>query len=296
MNVPNEPLRTASVDLEHHAGRPQVSVVLPSHNEIRLLATTVTNISAGLEARSISHEILIIENGSSDGTLRLARLLAIQMPKVRVLTLARGNYGAALRAGFEAARGEYVINFDVDYYDLAFVDSSLTAFEKDFDIVLASKRGVGSQDRRPIPRRILTAGFTTAMRALLDLDVSDAHGMKAMRRELIEPIVETCSMTGSLFDVELVVRATRLGLHVLEVPAVVRELRPARTSVVHRCAETSIGLLRLRMLIGSGHETDHDKQHRAARVSELVNSPKVKQVVEESTKRLYSLQRRRNSS
>src|SRR5580658_6469072 len=97
---------------------PEYSFVLPAHNEIGLLGSTITNLVTGLDSRGIRYEILVVENGSADGTLRLARLLAAQIEAIRVLTLPRGNYGAALRAGFRAARGEIVVNFDVDYYDL----------------------------------------------------------------------------------------------------------------------------------------------------------------------------------
>lgn len=229
---------------------PLLSVVLPAHNEISLLGSTVTNLATGLDARGLDYEIIVAENGSGDGTLRLARLLAAQLDKLRVLTLPLGDYGAALAAGFAAARGTYVINFDVDYYDLTFVDAAMAALQTgEATIVLASKRAPGASDRRPVVRRVLTLAFATASQLALGLEVSDAHGMKALRRDTLVPVVDRCVMRGSLFDVEMVVRAGRAGLAVKEVPAVVVERRSPRTPVWRRSVESLVGLLRLRLVL-----------------------------------------------
>jgi glycosyltransferase involved in cell wall biosynthesis len=249
--------------------RPQLSIVLPAHNEIVLLGSTVANVLGALERRGLSHEVLILENGSSDGTLRLARTLAAQLDSVRVLHLPIGNYGAALHRGFLAARGDIVVNFDVDYYDIGFLDEALTRFEDPrVGIVLASKRAPGSADRRPLRRRLLTAAFTALLHHLVDLPVSDAHGMKAMRRDLLAPFVEQCRLRGSMFDVELVVRAARGGLVVQELPATVVERRPPRTGLVRRSLESLVGAVRLRLLFereAASHpgELDGPKRTRA---------------------------------
>jgi glycosyltransferase involved in cell wall biosynthesis len=225
---------------------PRLSFVLPAFNEIGLLGSTVTNLITGIEARRISYEILIVENGSRDGTLRLARLLSAQLDHVRVLSLPRGNYGAALVAGFRAARGLTVVNFDVDYYDLGFLDDAVAILEADgADVVLASKRARDAKDTRPWTRRILTYGFTTILRAVVALPVSDAHGMKAMRRAALGPVVETCRLRGGIYDVELVCRATDAGLRIAELPATVAERRPPRSSVIIRSLEGLLATGRL---------------------------------------------------
>ncbi|HLI15780.1 MAG TPA: glycosyltransferase family 2 protein [Acidimicrobiales bacterium] len=229
------------------AGSPlELSVVLPAHNEVALLGSTVTNLVTGLEARRLSYEIIVVENGSSDGTLRLARLLEAQLDSVRVLTRPVGDYGAALKTGLEAARGDVVVSFDVDYYDLAFLDTARRLLDEGgAALVLASKRAPGARDRRPLARRLLTACFSAALRYGLGLRASDAHGMKAVRRAELGTLLERCTMRGSLFDVELVLRAEAAGLPVAEVPASVVERRPPRSAVWRRTAESLVGLARL---------------------------------------------------
>ncbi len=227
-----------------------LSIILPAHNELTLLGSTVTNLLTGLDDRGLGYEIVIVENGSTDGTLQLARVLAAQVPAIRVLALEHGNYGAALATGFAAARGQVVVNFDVDYYDLSFLDAALDALAQgSCELVLASKRAPGARDRRPLVRRVLTFAFSTLLRRCVGLGVSDAHGMKAMTRTALALVVARCELRGSLFDVEVVARAMRAGLRVRELPAVVVERRPARTSVMQRSIESGIGVLRLHRLL-----------------------------------------------
>jgi len=155
-----------------------------------------------------------------------------------------------LAAGFDSARGTLVANFDVDYYDLAFLDAALVLLEDDdVDIVLASKRAPGARDRRPLVRRLLTAVFAFVLRSMVDLKASDAHGMKVLRRASTAPIVDRCVMRRSLFDVEMVLRAANGGLGIREIPAVVVERRPPRTSLTRRSIESLIGLWKLRAIL-----------------------------------------------
>lgn len=228
-------------------GLVDVTVVLPARNEVALLGSTVSAIHAGLVERKLSFEIVVVENGSSDGTAALAHELAAAFPGLRVLARFEADYGAALAAGFAAARGSAVVSFDVDYFDMDFLDQALTALGRgDVAVVVASKRCEGAEDDRPVVRRVLTWGFTTLLHRLVDMPVSDAHGIKAFARIPLEPVIASCELRGSLFDVEMVVRAGRRGLASLEVPASVREIRPCRSPVWRRSIEGLVGALRLR--------------------------------------------------
>lgn len=194
--------------------------------------------------------MIVIENGSTDRTLEIAETLAVDRPQLRVISKPWADYGGALAAGLKAATGTLVVNFDVDYYDTHFLERAEKLLaEGDAAIVVASKTAPGAVDKRPWLRRLLTAGFTTALRVGFGLPVSDAHGMKVMRRATVAPIADGCKMRGSLFDVELVLRAGRLGIAVAEIPAIVEERRPPRTAVWKRSIESMRGLLKLRILL-----------------------------------------------
>jgi len=228
-----------------------ITVVLAAHNEEGFLATTVDHVLNGLRTRSADFEIVVAENGSTDGTAKEAARLAAEAPEVRTLSLPDPDYGGALRAGLLTARGEVVVNFDVDYYDLGFLDRALARLaEPDHpSIVVGSKRQQGSVDNRSWPRKMVTLGFTTILHVGFGLSVSDTHGMKAMRRDAVRSLAEGCRFPTYLFDTELVIRAERAGLPVVDIPVEVTETRPSRTPILRRAARSLVGLARMRWVL-----------------------------------------------
>lgn len=226
---------------------PHVTVVLPAHNEAGILETTVGELVDGLRARQCRFELLIIENGSSDGTAELAASLAARHDEVAALSDPTPDYGRALRRGLLDARGDIVVSFDVDYYDLAFFDQAVAALRTgEPGIVVGTKRGAGAHDERPWTRRLVTNLFGLALRAGFGLRASDTHGMKALDRARVLPLAQRCELGADLFDTELVLRAERAGIVVAEIPVRVAELRPARSPVARRILRTLAGFRRLR--------------------------------------------------
>ena len=229
-----------------------LSIVMPAHNEIELLESSVRDVATGLRTAGYRFELLVVENGSSDGTGALAAELSRGLPEVRVHTLPRPDYGRALRTGLLASTGDVVVTFDVDYYDLGFLHDALGLLSRGVgapDLVLASKRAAGAHDTRPWPRRVVTATFTAVLRLGFGLAVSDTHGMKVMRRTTVEPLARQCRFGTDLFDTELVLRAERAGVDVAELPVTVEERRPSRTPIWRRVPRTLLGLTRLRIAL-----------------------------------------------
>lgn len=233
-----------------------LSVVMPAHNEEELLASSVAEVTGGLRARGLSFEVIVVENGSRDNTRAIAEQLADASPEVRVSTLARADYGRALRTGLLAATGDLVVNFDVDYTDLGFLDAAVARFdERDPPaIVVGSKRAPDAHDTRSWPRRVVTWGFAAMLRVGFGLRVSDTHGMKALDRVRVLPLAEASLSDGGLFDTELILRAERAGLGVEELPVTVAERRPSRTSITGRALRTLVGLVRLRVALARQRE------------------------------------------
>src|SRR6516165_580500 len=115
---------------------------MPAHNEAALLERSVQEVVADGRSRSLDFELLVVENGSQDDTAVIAARLADEEPEVLVRTLPRADYGLALRTGLLAATGDIVVNFDVDFTDLGFLDAVLARFgEPDPPaIIIGSKR------------------------------------------------------------------------------------------------------------------------------------------------------------
>jgi glycosyltransferase involved in cell wall biosynthesis len=229
-----------------------LSIVMPAHNESALLESSVKDVAGGLRAADHPFELLVVENGSVDDTLGRARRLAAEIPELQVHTLPRADYGQALREGLLAATGDVVVTFDVDYYDLGFLEHALALVGRDpepVDLVIASKRAAGARDERPAIRRLVTATFALLLRIGFGLRVTDTHGMKALRREPIEPLARRCRFGTDLFDTELVLRAERAGLVIDELPVTVQERRPSRTAIWRRVPRTIAGLVHLRVTL-----------------------------------------------
>jgi glycosyltransferase involved in cell wall biosynthesis len=227
---------------------PTFSIVIPVYNEAAFIPRAIPALIEQMESLDETYRVLIVENGSSDATAEVTRQVAGNHP-VTVLSLGEADYGAAMRQGFLEAAGDWVVNFDIDYFSADFLRRVLDLDE--VDLVIASKRDPGSEDRRPLIRRIATRVFNLMLRTILGSRVSDTHGMKAFRRDLVEDLAPLVVSRKDLFDTELVVRAERAGYRIEEVPVVVEEMRVTRSSLLKRAPRTVIGLFRIRRILNS---------------------------------------------
>lgn len=221
----------------------ELSIVIPVHNEADFLPRAVPDLLGELRALGRPFELLLMENGSTDGTADRGTELLADEPAARVISLGTPDYGAALRAGMAEAVGGHVVMFDIDYFSGPFVESALDAGA---DIVIASKRAEGSDDRRSVLRRSGTWGFNLLLRTLLSSEVGDTHGMKVFRKSVVDAHAPAVKHDKDLFDTELVLRAERAGASIVELPVVVEEKREARSSFVKRIPRTLRGLREIR--------------------------------------------------
>ena len=222
-----------------------VTVVIPVHNEASYLPRALPMLFDDLATVPAEVRVIIAENGSTDGTAALVRAAMPTYPSLELLELGTPDYGAAMRAGFFAATSEWVANFDIDYFSGDFLTEALGMADR-ADIVLASKRAIGAEDRRGLVRRSATWTFNKVLRYVLGSGVSDTHGMKLVRRSVVEAVGPSVISTTDLFDTELVVRAERAGFRIVELPATVEELRDTRSSLVSRVPRTLRGVWAIR--------------------------------------------------
>lgn len=225
-----------------------MTVVVPVHNEADFIPVGLPRLIGAVRAVEPDAEILVVENGSHDGTAEQARRAAAG--SAEVVELENADYGDALYAGMCRAKGDWVVTFDIDYFSEAFL-RDLRHLREDADVVIASKRDPGSHDRRPFVRRLATFGFNVLLTTVLRSSVTDTHGIKAFRMSVTAPVVGVVGSRQDLFDTELVVRLERAGARIVEVPVVVEELRPARSSLLRRVPRTVAGLWRIRAVLAS---------------------------------------------
>lgn len=211
---------------------PAISVIVPAYDEAERLAATLESLHRSLErAWPDDFEIVVVDDGSGDGTFEVAMDVADRLPHCRVMgyTANRGK-GHALRTGFTAARGDVVAFIDAD---------GEVAVEQLAPMILAAQRGasvvVGRRrwrTRRPPLRRVASRLVSFAAATVFRLSVEESQaGIKAFVRADVESAVEACREDGFLFDLELLVRANREGLTMLSMDVATTTVRPCRIGV-----------------------------------------------------------------
>jgi glycosyltransferase involved in cell wall biosynthesis len=236
---------------------PDVSIVIPVYNEEGILREAVTELLEGFGAvraalgrPDLSFEIVLAENGSSDRTAELAAHLASEQAEVRTFSTGEPNYGKALRRGILEARGTWVICEEIDLCDRDFHRRALEhLLHGDADFVVGSKAMKGSSDHRPLFRRAATRVINGMLRVALDFRGTDTHGLKAFARAKLLPVVEACVIDRDLFASELVIRAGRGGVRVLEIPIRLAEKRPPAINLVKRVPNVLRGMAKLTYVI-----------------------------------------------
>lgn len=234
---------------------PQLSLtlVIPVYNEAAFLPGALETLFAELDQVDAVIDVILAENGSTDGTAAVGRELGNTYPNLRVIELPKPDYGGAMRAGFLAAQGDWVFNSDIDYFSGPFM-TRVVELSDDADVVLASKRDPESDDRRSPIRRLATWSFNQVLRFMLGSQVSDTHGIKALRREVIADVATDVQSRQDLFDTELVIRAEKKGWRIRELPIVVEEQRETKSSLLKRIPRTLQGVWRIRRALKTSNQ------------------------------------------
>ena len=187
-----------------------LSLVIPAFNESAVMATAIMEAVRALAGRFEPWEIVVVDDGSTDGTADQVSLVA----GVRVIRHSPNRgYGAALRTGFEAARYDCIAFTDAD------CQFDLTDLERLAPHLEASAIVVGYRvDRKdPLRRRFLSWGYNRLVRTLLGTGVRDVDcALKVFRRDALAELIP--ESPGFFVNTEMLARANRLGFKVIELP------------------------------------------------------------------------------
>lgn len=191
-----------------------ISLVFPMFDEEANVGPLLESALAIGPRLADDFELIVVDDGSRDGSAAVVRAVRRRDPRVRLLRHPRNcGYGAALRSGLRAARGDLVFFSDADLqFDLREIEH-LLAHVEEFDIV-AGRR---APRRDPWPRRLLAWGWGVLVRTLFGLRVRDIDcAFKVIRRPVLDAL--PIASIGAFVNTELLVRAGRAGFRIREVP------------------------------------------------------------------------------
>ena len=201
---------------------PRLSVVIPAYNEEVRLARTLPVILAYLAARDYAWEVLIVDDGSRDGTARVAAELGAGHPVRIIRNEPNRGKGYSIRRGMLEARGAHRLFSDAD---LSTPIEELDGFWKHIAagaaVVIGSRDMPGSNLERPQPlaRELAGRAFNLAVRALVLPGVTDTQcGFKLFKADAAEAVFSRQRLDGYAFDVEALALAQRHGFAVVEAP------------------------------------------------------------------------------
>ncbi|MFQ5723763.1 MAG: dolichyl-phosphate beta-glucosyltransferase [Terriglobia bacterium] len=230
---------------------PSLSLILPAYNEEARLARTLDTLLASARVGKGASEILVVDDGSTDGTATIARAYAERHPSIRLLRHEnnRGK-GYSVRRGFREARGEVVLFTDVDMsIPFSEADKLLRALRHGADVAIGSRGVDRAQIRvqRPLFRALLSHLFRLLSFLILGLPFKDTQcGFKAFRRERAQSLFDQQRVERFAFDAELLFLATKEHLRVAEIGINCDEARKSKVRLFLDGARMLIDLLRVR--------------------------------------------------
>lgn len=258
--VPAEPAAFQSTgSAERAATTTTVEIVIPVYNEERALPGCVRTLHTRLrEELPFAWRITVADNASTDGTLRVARALAAELPGVHVVHLDRKGKGVALRTVWGASDADIVAYMDVD------LSTGLDGFlpliaplaSGHSDLAIGSRLAPGARTLRGLRREVMSRGYNSLIRLTHGTRFSDGQcGFKAGRSAVIRPLLEATRDDGFFFDTELLLLADHNGLRVHEVAVDWVEDVDTRVNVAGTAVKNVAGLWRMARLKAAGDAT-----------------------------------------
>ena len=205
---------------DDESARPELSVVIPAYNEQQRLPAVLASLEDHVDAATT--EVIVVDDGSTDGTVRMAKRHGSWSPHLRILEHGhnRGK-GAAVRTGVLAARGRLVAFVDADNAtDLSALAPMCAAIRGDVGAVFGSRHAPGSQvTGSPPVRGVMGRVFNHVVRWAAGTTISDTQcGAKVFWAPAARAVFADVEIDGFAFDVELIGRFQQLGIEIVEHP------------------------------------------------------------------------------
>ena len=198
-----------------------MSVVIPAYNEEQRIGATLDAIKAYLESQSYEWEVVVADDGSSDGTAKLVKDRAGDDNRFKVVSLPHRGKGSAVKHGMLQARGQYRFMCDADLaVSIEYLSSFMDEMREGYDIVIASREKTGARRfGEPAFTHFRGRLFNLIVRLLAVRDLQDTQcGFKCFEGPVAQRLFELQKSDGFGFDVEILYLARKLGYGIAEAP------------------------------------------------------------------------------
>jgi glycosyltransferase involved in cell wall biosynthesis len=197
---------------------PWISVVIPTYNEAPVIAATVAAVAERLTEEGRQWEIVVVDNGSHDGTAAAVRALDIENVRVLENGANRGK-GYSVRRGLLDARGELRLLCDADCVPSLKSLGDLLEAARSADVVIGSRLAVGAEVvKQPLQRRLAGAMFLRLSKFIMREPARDIYcGFKLWNAQAAQAVYSRARLDGWVFDAESLALARRLGFTMAEV-------------------------------------------------------------------------------
>jgi glycosyltransferase involved in cell wall biosynthesis len=237
----------------------QVDVVIPVLNEAHVLEKSVYTVREFLTNHlDYQWKVVVVDNGSTDGTYDVAQRLAARFDDVEFVCLKEKGRGRALREAWENSTSEVVLYTDVDLpTELTALSKLVNALVREgYDISIGSRLAKGSQTKRCFKREITSQLYNLFIKCVLFTKFSDAQcGFKALTREVVDKVVPQIKDQAWFFDTELLVLAEKQGYKIKDIPVTWIEDDDTRVKLIPTALQDILGVLRLRWLLFTNHSS-----------------------------------------
>ncbi|MBM3136902.1 MAG: glycosyltransferase [Chloroflexi bacterium] len=243
---------------------PFLSVIIPAFNEADRLPATLGQVDEFLSAQSCSYEILVVENGSNDDTLKIAKSMQGQIRNLQVIHEDIRGKGWAVRQGMLAAKGEYRFICDADLsMPIEDIVHFIPPHLPDTPIAIASREAPGAvRYDEPEYRHLIGRAFNLLVRLLLLRGLNDTQcGFKCFRSDAAESIFPLVTIQGWTFDVEALFIGRKLGYEIHEVPIHWYYKAQSRVKVLRDSFQMGLDLVKIRLnhIAGKYHAQIKDR-------------------------------------
>lgn len=232
-----------------------VDVVIPVLNEAHVLEKSVLTVRRFLSRNSAYlWRIVIVDNGSTDGTDQVGASLSSEYKEVEFVRLYQRGRGRALRHAWMQSKADVVCYMDVDLStDLMFLPDLVSAIAEDgYDVATGSRLMKGAQTKRSLSREIISRIYNAFVKVILFTKFSDAQcGFKAASRKVVDRIVPQIADQSWFFDTELLVLAEKQGYRIKDIPISWIEDDDSRVKIVRTAWDDIKGVFRLRRQLWS---------------------------------------------